>query len=213
MKDENQIKKEIELIQEELNGQPDNPELINELGVGYYLLGQYSNSIIQYKKALKLDPGKAKYHFNLANAYFENNQPNQAIEAFMDAIDIDPGHIPSLNNLADVYEASGNLDKAFELYEYLVRLSPDEALAHFNLGNFYLRQNQHIEAVKCFETTLEKDEKFSDAYYNIAWVLQQAKVFEKAFEYVQKGIEIDPEHSGLLDLKKELKDQVNQQEN
>lgn len=204
MSTENRIEEEIDTILDELKTDPENPRLIHDLGVGYLLLGRLSNAIIQLKKAVRLDRSVASYHFNLGNAYAENEQYRQAIAAYHEAVDLQPNHIPSLNNLADCYEVTGDAEKALELFQYLVKVAPDEAVSHFNLGNFFLRQNRHIEAVKCYEQALERDWRFTDAYYNIAWVLEQAGALEESLEFTNRGLSVDPAHTDLLDLKEKL---------
>ena len=106
--------------------------------------------------------------------------------------------------MADCYEIIGQPSKAHELFQYLVRLDPDNALSHFNLGNFFLRQNQHIEAVKCYEEALKRDSDFTDALYNIGWVLHQAGAYIEALRYTEKGLKSDPVNEDLIKQKKEL---------
>lgn len=204
MNPESQIEKQIDEIKEQLKASPDDPSLIHDLGVGFFLLGKYSNAIIQLKKATALDKTSALYRFNLGNAYAENDQPQLAVNAYLDALDIDPDHIPTLNNLADCYEQLGDPEKSIELFRYLVKADPENALSHFNLGNFYLRQNQHIEAVRCYKEAITRDQTFVDAYFNIAWVLQQIKAYSDALEYAEQGLDKDPSHEELARLKKEL---------
>lgn len=203
MTSEQDIKKRIESIKKELISNPGNADLLNDLGVGFYLIGRYEDAITALKKAVQ-SSNSAQHYFNLGNAYSENNNQQLAIDAYLQALDIDPNHIGSLNNLADEYEHSGEADKAHELFHYLTSLQPANPLSHFNLGNFFLRQNQHIEAAKCYEKAIEKDSEFVDAYYNIGWILLKAKAYQHGLEYVEKGLSIEPSHQDLKDLKDEL---------
>jgi tetratricopeptide (TPR) repeat protein len=205
------IEQQIQDIHQELKEKPEDAGLLHDLGVGYFLLGQYGNAIIQLKKASTISPVSATYRFNLANAYSENEQYEKAVNTYLETLDLKPDHVPSLNNLADCYELLGQPEKAHELFQYLVKISPDNPLSHFNLGNFFIRQNQHIEAVKCYEQAIERDASFVDAYYNIAWVLQQAKAWKKALEYSEKGLRIAPEHPELVELKNQLQDEITSQ--
>ena len=205
---EKTIRNQITKIEQELKTNPGNPDLIHDLGVGYYLLGKYVNSIIQLKKAIKLSPGKVSYHFNLGVSYGENEQYDMAIQTYLTALDIDPNHIPSLNNLADCYEMTGDDEKAHEIFHYLIRLAPSNALTHFNLGNFFLRKNQHIDAAKCYEKTLELDSEFTDAFYNIAWILKESKAYKNALEYAEKGLGTDPNHEDLKSISAELRNYI-----
>ena len=203
MTSEKHILEEIDSIINELENDPNSAQLQNDLGVGYFLLGKYKESAEQLKKAVQ-NSNSATYCFNLANTYSQMEEHSMAVDMYLQALDINPNHIGSLNNLADEYELLGKAEKAHELFHYITRLQPEKPLAHFNLGNFFLRQNQHIEAAKCYEMALEKDSNFIEAYYNIAWILSEAKAYEHALEYIEKGIKVEPANEELLNLKKEI---------
>lgn len=203
MTTEQSIKERINLIETELKDDPNNATLLNDLGVGYFLLGEYEKSVSLLKRAADTSQS-AQHYFNLGNAYSENNKNSLAIDAYLKALEIDPNHIGSLNNLADEYEQSGETDKAHELFHYLANLQPDNPLSHFNLGNYLLRQNHHIEAAKCYETAIKKDDDFIEAYYNIAWILYNAKAYKHSLEYVKKGLEKDPSNEDLIELNQKL---------
>src|SRR5690625_6605856 len=65
LKEKETILQEISLIKEELEESPESPQLLNDLGVGYYLVGEYLLSIESLKKAVHQEPENPVYHFNL----------------------------------------------------------------------------------------------------------------------------------------------------
>ncbi|MGF1671225.1 MAG: tetratricopeptide repeat protein [Balneolaceae bacterium] len=194
------IKDQIDTILLELEQNPEDAGSWNDLGIGYFLLGKYQDSIDALKKAIRLNTDNETYHFNLANSFDSSDQLLHAIDHYLHAINIRPDHIPSLNNLADLYEVTGEVEKAHELFTYLTKINPDDPLSFFNLGNFMLRQNQHITAVRNYEKALEKDSGFVDAYHNIAWVLLKAGATEKALEFTEAGLLLELEHEDLKNL-------------
>lgn len=200
---EQEIRVTLSEIESELKSGQTTARLLNEAGVGYYLLGELDKSLDYLKAAVEKSstPGNL---FNLANTYSSLQLPDQAIATFLKVLEKDPGHIGALNNLADEYEYKGDLDKAHELFHYLTHLQPDKALSHFNLGNFFLRQNQHIEAAKCYEQALKQDKSFVDAYYNIAWILYKSKAYKESLRYLEKGLTIDPTNNDLIELKQNV---------
>lgn len=204
---EKQIRKELETIQKEIKSGKPSAKLLNDAGVGYYLLGELEESKQYLERAVKAE-GSAAYLFNLANTYSDLDQPDRAVDTYLQALEEDPAHIGSLNNLADEYENSGDPEKAHELFHYLTHIQPDKAISHFNLGNFFLRQNQHIEASKCYEKAIENEPGFTEAYYNIAWILYKAKAFKESKIFADRGLETDDSHNQLSDLIEELKDKV-----
>jgi tetratricopeptide (TPR) repeat protein len=201
---EETIRETLSEIESEIINSGASAELFNDAGVGYYLLGELDESLNYLQKAAKKEE-TAGILFNLANTYSAMEKPNEAIDTFLRVLERDPSHIGALNNLADEYERMDDLDKAHELFHYLTHLQPDKAISHFNLGNFFLRQNQHIEAAKCYEKALEKDESFVDAYHNIAWILFRSKAYRDAISYTESGLSVDAENSDLLKLRKEIK--------
>lgn len=200
MSSEEFIKKQIKKIETELKEEPKNPSLLNDLGVGYYLIGEYKKATDPLNTAVEINPKNSTYLFNLANAYSELEEYSLAKKFYLDALELEPDHIPSLTNLADCFEASGDLHKAEELFTYVTKLAPENALAFFNLGNFQLRQNQHIKAVKNYEKAIEIENSFVDAYYNIAWILTEVEAYDEALPYAKKGLGIDPENSDLKEI-------------
>lgn len=200
---EKDIREQITDIESELILENNKPELLNDAGVGYYLLGEFAESRHYLEKAVKIHKSPV-YLFNLANTYSKLGQHGLAIDTYLQVLEMNPSHIGSLNNLADEYEKKGELEKAHELFHYLTHIQPDEAISHFNLGNYFLRQNQHIEASKCYEKAIQNDPEFIDAYYNIAWILYRAKVYKESEKYVMMGLKIDRTHTDLSELKRKL---------
>jgi len=205
--DEEIIRKQLEEIEQELSEEISRADLHNDAGVGYSLLGELEKAEEHHKKAVDLNRS-ASYLFNLGNIYSEQEKVELSIDTYLQALELDPSHIGALNNLADSYELNGEPEKAHELFHYITHVQSDSPMSHFNLGNFFLRQNQHIEATKCYEAAIERDESFTDAYYNIAWILFQAKAYRDALKYAERGLSTDQDYTDLVRLKNEIEQQI-----
>lgn len=208
MTNETTIRKQIEEITRQIIDNPDDPDLLNDLGVGYYLIGEYETSIGFLKKAVLLDSTNPSYRYNLANSYAETKQFELAIQNYLNVIQIVPDHIPALTNLADCYEAAGDKIKALELFTYVPTLEPQNALAHFNLGNFYLRINNHQEAARKYKKAIDTEPGFTDAYFNLAWILYQINAYNDAWTYIEKGLLQDKHHEDLQKLARKVKSRL-----
>jgi len=202
---EKEIKKQLNLILNDIEEGNETGELLNDAGVAFYLLGEFEKSRHYLKKAVDKNRTTA-YLFNLANTYSQLSQPDFAIDAYLQVLELDAAHTGAINNLADEYERMGDSENAHELFHYLTQLQPDEAISHFNLGNFFLRQNQHIEAARRYETAIKKEPGFTDAYYNIAWILYKARAYDESLKYVNEGLNTENDYSDLLELKSKLQE-------
>lgn len=198
-----QIKKQLREIEIELEKDPEDPTLWMERGIGQHLLGEYTAAEERLKHSLSLEKS-APAHYNLANCLVELDRIPEAIHHYLESLALRPDHIPSLNNLADAYEQAGEPEKAGEIFGYLSRLSPDEPLSHFNLANFYLRHNQHEEAARLYRKVITMDDTFSDAWYNLSWILKQIGARADALLTAREGLEKDPEHEELKKMVEEL---------
>ncbi|CAN5369932.1 hypothetical protein BH23BAC3_BH23BAC3_12600 [soil metagenome] len=118
---EKEIKEQLNFILDEIEDGNDSGELLNDVGVAYYLLGEFEKSRHYLKKAVDKNRISA-YLFNLANTYSQLNQPDFAIDAFLQVLELDAAHTGSLNNLADEYERKGDAENAHELFHYLTHI-------------------------------------------------------------------------------------------
>lgn len=189
-----QIQETINEIEQELESSPNDASLLNELGIGYQMLGEYSKAIRHFKEAIAIKTEEHTFHFNLANCYYESEQVELAINTYLDALDIKPDYVPALNNLADIYELAGEEEKARELFQYITRLQPEEALGYLNLGNHYLRYNNTVKAGENYKKAIQLDPGCYEAYNNIGFILKHLGKHEEALPYFRDCLDIKPDY-------------------
>ena len=128
---------------------PENVDVLTNLGVAYYNLGKLDEAVEQYAKAVKLAPNDGDIRSNLAAAYVQK------------------------------YQANGDkdqLNQALQGYKKAVELKPDLAEAHFGLGVVYALLGQNQDAIQALET-FQKLDKGKDplATENAKQYLQQLR--------------------------------------
>ena len=91
----------------------------SNLGVIYYYLGEFENSVANHRKAVKLSPEEAVKWLNLADALYFAGQRDEAATAFRRAADlaesrvaIDPTDIDTIFTLAWALQMLGENEKA-----------------------------------------------------------------------------------------------------
>lgn len=65
----------------------------------------------------------------------------------------------------------------------------------YNEGNSLLDQGSYMEAISTYKRVLEIDPSYTDVYVNSGLALTILEEYQKAEEILQKGKEIDPQHS------------------
>lgn len=193
-----EIEDQIRELEEELRESPDDPGLLNELGVGHHLLGRYEEAEVYFNRALEHDPAHYKAHYNLANTCVEMERVEEAVNHYLDALDHKADFVPALNNLADIYRMAGEEERALELFEYITRLQPEEPTGFFNLGNHLLRMNDTVKAGRAYKRVLELDEGYYEAWNNIGFILKHLGKYEEAIPYYEQCLEIKPDYQSAL---------------
>ena len=97
-------------------------------------LGQYSDAIKAYNKAIELDQSLHVAHFNSGIIYLQEHEYNKAEQAFLNALELEPPYLADvLVNLAGVSIRSGDIDKAVDYLRKAVQTDPDHEIARQNL--------------------------------------------------------------------------------
>ncbi|MDZ7771189.1 MAG: tetratricopeptide repeat protein [Balneolaceae bacterium] len=203
-----EIEQQMSSIRKELEDSPDDPGLLNELGVGHQLLGEYEEAEKCFLKAIEEDPGEYTAYYNLANTYVEMERVEEAVNRYLDALDRKADFVPALNNLADIYCMAGEDERALELFEYITRLKPKDPTGHFNLGNHLLRMNDTVEAGRAYQQVLELDDAYYEAWNNIGFILKHLGKYEEAIPYYERCLEIKPDYRPALDDIRECRRKV-----
>ncbi|HXU38168.1 MAG TPA: tetratricopeptide repeat protein [Blastocatellia bacterium] len=92
----------------------------NQRGFQYHAQGNLSAARESYERAVRLQPGYAAAHYDLATAY-EDSQPDKAIEEYLLAIKYDSHIYPAYNNLARLYLIRGENDDHDRALTELIR--------------------------------------------------------------------------------------------
>ena len=102
-------------------------------GASYAKKGQYSAAIVQYQKALKINPYNAEAHNNLGVALAGRGQIDDAIAHYQKALELNPEYAEVHNNFGSIQAGRGHIDDAIAHFQKALEINPDYADAHKNL--------------------------------------------------------------------------------
>jgi tetratricopeptide (TPR) repeat protein len=117
---------------------PDDPDALAGLGIALADQGRLEEAVVQFSRAVVLDPGNADTHVNLGAALQKLGRFEDAMRAGREATRLRPQQAGARTNLAAALEALGRLDEAAVEYAEVVRLTPTSGEAHANLGRILL---------------------------------------------------------------------------
>lgn len=133
------------------------PECYEQLGLAYFRLREYDESLKNYEEALKLNPFTSVTYGNMGIIYFQKGDLNKALELYKKAIELDPNYDDGYFNLGSTYGMMRQYDLALENFKKCIDIRPDYALAYYYLGMTYDNLNQPSEGQKYKDKAYELD--------------------------------------------------------
>ncbi len=97
-------------------------------------------------------------------------------------------------NIGNAYSDLEQYDKAAEYYKRALVLNPDVNQAAFNLAKTSIETSDFSQAVSLLEDLAEEDPSNLMVLEMLGYAWYQRRDEEKAYEYYQKCLEIDPAH-------------------
>ena len=181
------------------------------LGDNYFKEGKFDEAIIEYKKALEIEPrddilnklGQAHQQKRLAGKSEE--QPAK-IDTFKSKKTLD--EMPGLEGEQDLsieelydrgisYYDKGMIDKAIEEFKEVLELDPDDIETHYHLGNAYADKEMFDEAISIYKKVIEKNPEFIDAYLSLSTLYLDMDMVDEAISLCNQAISANPDDSFL----------------
>ena len=111
-------------ILDRLEDDPNNPALLNELGNLLVQYGRLRSAIVQYEKALKIQPSLAIVWNNLGVVYTASGKFLEGERAYRRAIKVNPAYALAYYNLGANFDQRGDYDNAINFYQRAIELDP-----------------------------------------------------------------------------------------
>lgn len=161
--------------------------MLNEIGLAYYFLKDYPQSITYLEDAVKECGNMVTYKYNLAGAYNKAGNRKKSIKILEQAIKKDSLRSEPFNNLGMRYLESGQYDKAESFFLRAIKLDSTNAMPFNNYGFCEYKLNKYDEALKSINHSLAIAPKNSYAYKNRALVYLAINKKEEACADLHKA--------------------------
>jgi len=89
-------------------------DFYNKRGIEFGMKGQYDQAILDFKKALNINPRYAEAYNNRGIAYGQKGRYDQAILDFNKALEINPGYADAYYNRGIVYYSKKEYAKSWD---------------------------------------------------------------------------------------------------
>lgn len=153
--------------------------------------GQHDKAILEFTKAIEIDPTWAEPYVYRGIVYLEAKyQYDKAIADFNKALDIDPRHADAYFNRGLAYDSQEEYEKAISDYSKVIEINPDRADAYLNRGVSYADLWQHKQAIADYNKAIMINPEDWSGYLNRATEYRILGENEKACSDLKRVCEL-----------------------
>jgi Flp pilus assembly protein TadD len=154
--------------------------------------GQWADAIVQWRKALEMDPDNAQVHFLLAGSLTANNQKSDAIKEYRKACELDPHQEGWFAHLAVSLAQAGDTEGAIANFRKSLELDPSSAEVETVFGTVLAERGRIEEGLQHMRKAVELSPNSARARANLATALSKTGHFEEATVQMQAAIRLVP---------------------
>ncbi len=143
---------------------------------------------------LAADSNSVAAYQALGLAHRLNFDLGEAAKAYAKAIELDPASAPSKRSLAEMNRALGKSEAAVAMYRELLAANEKDPIARQGLILSLFDAGQQKEAEAEFAAAIQNDARNFSLLASVAYWYAAHDLGEKAVEYAQKAIDIEPRY-------------------
>jgi type IV pilus assembly protein PilF len=174
---------------------PNDPVLLNDLGLTLFRKGRFDLAELKYLRALELKPGYSEARNNLGVNYLEMKRWPDAIAQFQqvqnDIFYQDQDSIAINMGLAHL--GKGDFQQALVVLRAAVGRRPDDPRSRLHLGRVYFALDKSELAVEEYKKALKLNGSYANAHYFLALAQVKLKNLGAAKSSFQEVLRIAPD--------------------
>ncbi len=170
--------------------------------------GNFAKALSEMETALKYNPDSPAIHLEMAELLEKSGNFDDAIEHAQKAAQLDPQNPDPHWFLASIYfrpqlrgkSSTEGILKAVRELERLSELTPSDERVYYALGGAYFELDQPDKAIQAYEKFQSLASGMDNGYREIARYYDRNGEFEKAAEYLAKGLKVQPDSIESLNM-------------
>ena len=202
------LKEAISKLERAITISNQEPMLYRKLAGIYSEIDEFDKALETYKKVISIVPDDAFVYISIGSIYENQGKYKEALEAYSKALDIFPEYKYNYYNIGNVQYQLKNYKEAIENYNSFLETYSGHTEARENLASSYLTIKDYSNAEKQYKVLYDKSPDSFKHQYEYGIALLNTDNSEKAVEFLEKAIEIDPEnnsaHLGLAQAYQDL---------
>lgn len=180
----------LNLINEQIKNDPENPNLLYERSKMLYNQKLVDKASEDINKAISLDSSKAIFFLHQSDVYYAMNKIAEAKKAIMKSLELDPKSKEANAKMGELQYYLKDYQNAFKYLDEALRIDPYYAKVYFIKGLCFKENDDLDLAISSFRTCVEQDPEYFHAYMQLGDIYAQ-KNDPLAIQYYTNAINVN----------------------
>jgi len=163
-----------------------------ESGQRYFEAGKYREAAIEFDNAIKIDPGFAEAHYQLAETYLQLQQGDRALRELMRTVELQPENFPAQLQVINLLIVSHDLNSARQLLEVLLQRKPSDPAVHTTESSLLAAEDNIPGAIAELQQAITLSPDRWEAYLSLAFLQFRNNQSEAAETSLKKVTDLNP---------------------
>lgn len=164
-----------------------------KLGEVHDARGRTAEAIVNYEKALAIDPTFSSLYLPLGKAYAGQNDNAKAEEYLNKAAAVDSESAKAARLiLAGIYGKQNKVDEALATLDAVIKEDPDNSAAYAMKGDVYMATNDESNAIASYRKAIEFDPNSADPHYDLGVIYYNKGDYANAEASYKEAVRIEP---------------------
>lgn len=142
--------------------------------------GDFTQSIIFYKKALKLDLKNPTTWYDLACSFIRLKKSKEASSAYKEVIKLKPNYTEASTSLGFLLNQSGNYDESLKYFQLAAKSAPKTYWVFNNLAFAYSVKKDYLKTIACLKKCLKLNPDFAPALNQLYLTYRSTCMWDEA---------------------------------
>lgn len=168
------------------------------LGIALIQAGRLDEAIVEFHRAIEIDPDASRAHYNLGNALATEGDLDGAIEQYRRTVALRPDTAEAHYNLGIALGKQGLLSQAAAAFGACLQLRPDDAEAEYHLAVALRSMGRADEAVEHGRRALDRAPDDASAHFLLGVLLDAQGRSSEALEHFRRSSQLSPDWADPL---------------
>lgn len=170
----------------------------NNRGVSQRAAKKPDLAIVDYSKAIELDPKNPRFYVNRGNAKVDLKQGGEALADYGRAIAINPKHAPAFAARGHYYASIEKTDDALADLAKAIELQPSDSESYYTRAFVYRSRKEFAKAIPDLDKYIAlvpgNPQYLADGYLNRGIAYGETGKLEQAIADITKALEASPKY-------------------